>query len=37
MIERLGAVKWNMLEEWSQMKRAPNYARRLHKWKLAWD
>jgi len=30
MIRRLDAVKWDMLEEWSQTKRAPKYADFLH-------
>ena len=30
MLERLDAVKWAMLEEWSQTKRAPRQAAFLH-------
>ena len=30
MLERLDAVKWDMLEEWSQTKRAPKHAAFLH-------
>ena len=28
--ERLAAVKWEMLEEWSRTKRAPQHARWMH-------
>ena len=31
MLKRLDAVKWEMLEEWSQTKRAPKHADWLHK------
>lgn len=30
MLERMDAVKWQMLEEWSQTKRAPRHAAFLH-------
>ena len=30
MLERLDAVKWDMLEEWSKTKRAPKHAAFLH-------
>ena len=30
MHERLDAVKWDMLEEWSRTKRAPEHARWMH-------
>jgi catechol 2,3-dioxygenase-like lactoylglutathione lyase family enzyme len=30
MYERLDAVKWDMLEEWSQTKRAPRHAAWMH-------
>jgi len=30
MLERMNAVKWEMLEEWSQTKRAPKHADWLH-------
>ena len=30
MLARLDAVKWDMLEEWSQTKRAPRHAEWLH-------
>jgi len=30
MLRRMDAVKWQMLEEWSQTKRAPKYADFLH-------
>ena len=30
MLERLDAVKWDMLEEWSKTKRAPRHAAFLH-------
>jgi catechol 2,3-dioxygenase-like lactoylglutathione lyase family enzyme len=30
MLEKLNEVKWEMLEEWSQTKRAPNHADWLH-------
>ena len=29
-LERLDKVKWQMLEEWSQTKRAPKYADWMH-------
>ena len=29
-IKRLDAVKWDMLEEWSQTKRAPKHADWMH-------
>ncbi len=31
MTEKLDQVKWEMLEEWSQTKRAPQHARWMHK------
>lgn len=31
MLERLDAVKWEMLDEWSQTKRAPSHADWLHR------
>lgn len=31
MLERLDAVKWPMLEEWSRTRRAPGHARWMHK------
>jgi catechol-2,3-dioxygenase len=31
MYEKLDAVKWDMLEEWSQTKRAPKHAAWMHK------
>lgn len=31
MLEKLDAVKWDMLEEWSMTKRAPNHADWMHK------
>jgi len=31
MIKRLDAIKWDMLEEWSQTKRAPQHGAFLHK------
>ena len=31
MLQRLDAVKWDMLEEWSQTKKAPNHADWMHK------
>lgn len=31
MLEKLDAVKWEMLEEWSKTKKAPNHADWLHK------
>jgi hypothetical protein len=30
MIQRLDAVKWDMLEDWSKTKRAPKHADFLH-------
>jgi catechol 2,3-dioxygenase-like lactoylglutathione lyase family enzyme len=30
MLQRMDAVKWQMLEEWSKTKRAPKYAAFLH-------
>ena len=30
ILRRLDAVKWNMLEDWSKTKRAPNHAAFLH-------
>lgn len=30
VMQRLGAVKWDMLEEWSRTKRAPRHASFLH-------
>ena len=30
MLERLGEVKWEMLNEWSQTRRAPHHARWMH-------
>jgi hypothetical protein len=30
MIKRLDAVKWDMLEEWSRTKKAPQHADWLH-------
>jgi hypothetical protein len=30
MMQRLDAVKWDMLEEWSKTKRAPQHAAFLH-------
>ena len=30
MLERLDAVKWDMLEEWSKTRRAPKHAAFLH-------
>jgi hypothetical protein len=30
MLERMNAVKWQMLEEWSKTKRAPKHAAFLH-------
>ena len=30
MLEKLDAVKWDMLEEWSKTKRAPRHAAWLH-------
>jgi hypothetical protein len=30
MMQRLDAVKWEMLEEWSKTKRAPQHAAFLH-------
>lgn len=30
LLEKLDAVKWDMLEEWSKTKRAPEHARWLH-------
>ena len=30
MLQRLDAVKWDMLEEWSRTKRAPRHAAFLH-------
>jgi hypothetical protein len=30
MIKRLDAVKWDMLDEWSQTKRAPRQGAFLH-------
>jgi lactoylglutathione lyase len=30
MLQRLDAVKWEMLEEWSRTKRAPKHARWMH-------
>ncbi|MCP5083934.1 MAG: VOC family protein [Alphaproteobacteria bacterium] len=35
MLEKLSAVKWEMLEEWSTTKRAPRHAAWLHKQELA--
>jgi catechol 2,3-dioxygenase-like lactoylglutathione lyase family enzyme len=34
ILRRLDAVKWNMLEDWSKTKRAPNHAAFLHKREL---
>lgn len=30
MLKKLDAVKWDMLEEWSKTKRAPQHAAWLH-------
>jgi hypothetical protein len=30
MQEKLDAVKWDMLEEWSQTRRAPKHAEWMH-------
>ena len=30
MLEKLDAVKWDMLEEWSKTKRAPKHAAWMH-------
>ena len=30
MLQRMDAVKWDMLEEWSQTRRAPRHAAFLH-------
>jgi hypothetical protein len=30
MYDKLDAVKWEMLEEWSQTKRAPKHAAWMH-------
>ena len=30
MLNKLDAVKWDMLEEWSKTKRAPKHAAFLH-------
>ena len=30
-LEKLSAVKWDMLEEWSRTKRAPKHADFLHR------
>jgi catechol 2,3-dioxygenase-like lactoylglutathione lyase family enzyme len=35
MLQRLDAVKWEMLEEWSRTKRAPRHAAWLHEKELA--
>ncbi len=35
MLERLDAVKWEMLEEWSKTKQAPRHAAWLHQKELA--
>jgi catechol-2,3-dioxygenase len=37
MIARLDAVKWDMLEEWSKTKRAPQHAAWLHAKELKKD
>jgi catechol 2,3-dioxygenase-like lactoylglutathione lyase family enzyme len=34
MLERLDAVKWDMLEEWSRTKKAPKHADWMHKKEL---
>jgi hypothetical protein len=31
MMQKLDAVKWEMLEEWSKTKRAPKHADWMHK------
>ena len=35
MMEKLGEVKWEMLEEWSKTKRAPRHAAWMHQKELA--
>ncbi len=35
MLERLDAVKWEMLEEWSKTKRAPKHAAWMHEKQLS--
>ena len=34
MLEKLNAVKWDMLEEWSRTKKAPRHADWMHKKEL---